>query len=91
MADWVILEILASWINWLFRLVKWEILPVLPSWELSGEGILANKALGPGGPRALLASIPTPLNLQLGNIDTAWPSNFSFLLEISECALFSAY
>ena len=42
MADWVILEILASWINWLFRLVKWEILPVLPSWELSGEGILAN-------------------------------------------------
>ena len=68
MADWVILEILASWINWLFRLVKWEILPVLPSWELSGVGILANKARGPPGPRALLASIPTPLNLQLGNI-----------------------
>ena len=42
MADWVILEILDGWINWLFRLVKWEILPVLPSWELSGEGILAN-------------------------------------------------
>ena len=47
MADWEILEILASWINWLFRLVKWEILPVLPSWELSGEGILANKAHSP--------------------------------------------
>ena len=73
MADWVILEILASWINWLFRLVKWEILPVLPSWELSGEGILANKALGPGGPRALLASIPSPLNSQLGNTDTVRP------------------
>ena len=55
---------------WLFRLVKWEILPVLPSWKLSGVGILANKALGPDGPRALLASIPTPLNFQLGNTDT---------------------
>ena len=40
---------------------------VLPSWELSGEGILANKARGPPGPRALLASIPSPLNSQLGN------------------------
>ena len=37
---------------------------VLPSWELSGVGILANKARGP---RALLAIIPTPLNFQLGN------------------------
>ena len=41
---------------------------ILPSWRLSGVGILANKARGPLGPRALLASIPTPLNLQLGNI-----------------------
>ena len=55
MVDWVILEILASWINWLFRLVKWEILPVLPSWELSEVGILGNKTLGPGGPRVLLS------------------------------------
>ena len=31
----------------LFRLVKWKILPILPSWKLSGVGILANKALGP--------------------------------------------
>ena len=31
---------------------------------------MANKALGPDGPRALLASIPTPLNFQLGNTDT---------------------
>ena len=37
---------------------------VLPSWKLSGVGILANKARGP---RALLPNIPTPLNFQLGN------------------------
>ena len=40
---------------------------VLPSWKLSGVGILANNAFGP---RALLANIPTPLNIQLGNTDT---------------------
>ena len=51
----------------MLRLVKWEILPVLPSWKLSEVGILANKALGP---RTLLANIPTPLNLQLVNTDT---------------------
>ena len=59
---------------WAFLIINWEILPILPSWRLSGVGILANKALGPSGPRALLASIPTPLNLQLGNIDTVCPS-----------------
>ena len=44
---------------------------VLPSWKLSGVGILANKAQGPRarGPRAkgFLANNPTPLNFQLGN------------------------
>ena len=41
-----------------FRLVKWEILPVLPSWKLNGAGIFANKALGP---RPLFANISMDL------------------------------
>ena len=61
----------------LFRLVKSEILPVLPSWKLSGVGIVANKTLGPRPPafepRALLANIITQLNFQLGNTDTVCP------------------
>ena len=60
-----------SEICWLLGLVKWEILPVLASWKLSGVGVKP-LALGPPalGPRALLANIPTPLNFQVGNTDT---------------------
>ena len=46
------------------------IVSVLPSCKLSGVEILANKAQGPQGPWAVIANIPTSLNLQLGNTDS---------------------